>query len=402
MQPIDQLRFNWRVFSGQRVRTLLLLLAVSIGVASVVMLTSLGEGAKRYMNEEFSSLGNRLLIIFPGRNETVGGGPPVYGSTPRDLTLEDALALGRVPSITKVAPVLPGTVAISRGSLSREAIVLGTTSVFFEVRQLEMAQGRFLPEQSVEEALAAVVLGMDLKRELFGNDSAVGQWLRVGDRRVRVMGVMADKGESLGLNISDIAIVPVPLAQQIFNTQSLFRIMLELQEGADEDLARRRLEQVIRDRHEGEADITIVSQDSILAAFDNILTALTLVVAAIASISLIVAGVLIMNISLISVRQRQREIGLLKAIGASGRQVRQLFLGESLLLVFLGSVTGTLVAYVMVLLVRALIPGFPLFPPGWAAPAATFTALVCGLVFSWLPARRAAQLDPVLALRGQA
>ncbi|MCB1667436.1 MAG: ABC transporter permease [Pseudomonadales bacterium] len=400
MQLTDQIWFNGRVIWRQKVRTILLLLAVSIGVASVVMLTSLGEGARRYINDEFSSLGNRLLIVFPGRNETVGGQPPIYGTSPRDLTLEDALAMGRVPSINAVAPILAGTTPVSRESLSREVVVLGTTASFFPVRQVDVAKGNPLPDRAVKEALSVVVLGSDLKKELFGNNNAIGQWVRIADRRVRVIGVLADEGESMGVDMADIAIIPVPLAQQLFNTQALFRVILELQEGADEQLARRRLEQVIRNRHDGEDDITIVSQDSVLAAFNNILTALTLVIAAIAAISLIVAGILVMNISLISVRQRRQEIGLLKAIGGSGRQIRQLFLGESLLLVFLGSMVGVVFAYGAVYLARFLLPDFPLFPPYWAAPVATLTAMLSGLIFCWLPARKAAQLDPVLAMRG--
>ncbi|MEZ5481651.1 MAG: ABC transporter permease [Porticoccaceae bacterium] len=400
MQLTDQIWFNGRVIWRQKVRTILLLLAVSIGVASVVMLTSLGEGARRYINDEFSSLGNRLLIVFPGRNETVGGQPTIYGTSPRDLTLEDALAMGRVPSINAVAPILAGTTPVSRESLSREVVVLGTTASFFPVRQVDVAKGNPLPDRAVKEALSVVVLGSDLKKELFGNNNAIGQWVRIADRRVRVIGVLADEGESMGVDMADIAIIPVPLAQQLFNTQALFRVILELQEGADEQLARRRLEQVIRNRHDGEDDITIVSQDSVLAAFNNILTALTLVIAAIAAISLIVAGILVMNISLISVRQRRQEIGLLKAIGGSGRQIRQLFLGESLLLVFLGSMVGVVFAYGAVYLARFLLPDFPLFPPYWAAPVATLTAMLSGLIFCWLPARKAAQLDPIAGYEG--
>jgi len=396
----DQLRFNWRVFGGQRVRTLLLLLAVAIGVASVVLLTSLGEGARRYIDREFSSLGNRLLIVFPGRNETVGGHPPLFGAAPRDLTLEDALALGRVPSISGVAPILPGTAQVALGSRSREVIVLGTSREFFPVRQMSAAAGSVLPSAAVEHSLAVCVLGHKLKQELFGNRRAVGEWLRIGDRRMRVIGVLADSGESMGMDMGDIAIIPVTTARQLFNTQALFRVILELREGADEDLARARIRQVIRDRHDGEDDITIVSQDSLLAAFNSILTTLTLVIGAIAAISLLVAGILIMNLSLISVSQRRGEIGLLKAIGASGRDVRTLFLGESLLLVALGSMVGVAFAYGVVFALRALWPEFPLFPPHWAGAAAAITALASGLVFSWLPARRAAALDPVLAMRG--
>ena len=400
MKLADQLSFNTRVFGAQRMRTFLLLLAVTIGVAAVVMLTSLGEGARRYVNAEFSSLGNRLLIVFPGRNETVGGHPPIYGTSPRDLTLGDTMAMARVPSIEVVAPVLPGTVPVSFGSRSREVITVGTTEGFFTIRRLGMEAGRALPARAVDEALAICVLGAELKKELFDNRRAVGEWVRIGDRRMRVIGVLKDSGQSLGMDMGEMAIIPVATAMQLFDTQAMFRVLLELQYGADEQLARKRLLDVVRERHDGEADITIVSQDSVLAAFNNILTTLTLVIAAIAAISLVVAGILIMNISLISVSQRRAEIGLLKAIGASGAQVRNLFLGESLMLVLLGCLAGTGLAYGVVLLLRELWPAFPLFPPFWAAPAAIITALGSGLIFSWLPARKASRLDPVLAMKG--
>ena len=400
MNVADLLRFNWRVFAGQRMRTFLLLLAVTIGVASVVMLTSLGEGARRYIDQEFASLGNRLLIIFPGRNETVGGHPPIYGASPRDLTREEALAMARIPSVKAVAPVLPGTAVLSHRNRSREAITVGTTREFFAVRQIDTGAGSILPPEASREALSVCVIGLKLKNELFGNRRAVGEWVRIGDRRMRIIGVLEDAGESLGLDLGEVAIIPVPTAEQIFNTQAMFRVMIELQSGADEARVRERLLELVSQFHDGEADITIVSQDSVLAAFNNILTTLTLVIAAIAAISLVVAGILIMNISLISVSQRRAEIGLLKAIGASGNQVRRLFLGESLILVFCGSITGVLFAYAAVYVVRSLWPVFPLVPPDWAAPAATVTALISGLLFSWLPASRAAALDPVLAMRG--
>lgn len=400
MRVTDQFHFNWQLFRGHRVRTVLMLVAVAIGVAAVIMLTSLGEGARRYIDREFSSLGNRLLIVFPGRKETTGGSPPVYGTVPRDLTLEDAIALGRVRTVRAVAPIIAGTAAVAWQARSREVIVIGTTPDFFPVRQLTTAAGNILPERADSDAMAVCVLGATLKRELFGNRNAVGEWLRIGDRRMRVIGVLAERGESLGLDMRDLIIIPVRTAEQFFNTRGLFRLILELREGADEDDTREKLFQVIRQRHEGEDDITIVSQDAMLAAFDNILATLTLAIAAIAAISLLVAGILIMNISLVSVSQRRQEIGLLKALGASGRQVRTLFLGEALLLVCLGSLLGTVTALAVVLFLRQLWPEFPLVPPLWAIPAAVLTALSSGLLFSWLPARRAAALDPVLAMRG--
>ncbi len=324
----------------------------------------------------------------------------MYGTNPRDLTLEDALAMGRLPAVASVAPVLAGTVPVSLGPRSRDVITLGTTAEFFRVRHLRVQFGRALPAGAEREAGALCVLGDKLKAELFGNRRAVGEWVRIGDRRMRVIGVLADHGESLGLDMSDLALIPVATAEQLFNTQALFRVLLEVQERTDEARLRERLRDLIRQRHDGEDDITIVSQESMLAALNNILTTLTLAVAAIAAISLLVAGILIMNISLISVSQRRAEIGLLKAIGASGNQVRRLFLGESLLLVCGGSALGVGLAYAAVFAVRQVWPALPLMPPWWAAPAAAITALLSGLVFSWAPAGRAARLDPVLAMRG--
>ncbi|WP_461481359.1 ABC transporter permease [Porticoccus sp.] len=401
MRLLDQLHFNGQLFLRHRVRTALLLLAVGLGVASVILLTSLGEGARRYIDREFSALGNQLLIILPGRKETTGGAPPIYGAAPRDLTLEDAQALERIPAIRAVAPVIAGTAPVALASRSREVIVLGSTPEIFQVRQLNVSQGEILPERTRSEAMAICVLGSKLKKELFGNRRAIGEWVRVGDRRMRVIGVLEERGESLGLDLRDMVIVPVRTAEQMFNTPGLFRVLMELDGNADFPRAEARVRAVIRERHEGDDDITLISQDSMLAAFNNILTTLTLAIAAIAAISLLVAGILIMNISLISVSQRRQEIGLLKALGGSSRQVRQLFLGESLLLVSMGSAAGIAVAWVAVLVMARLWPVFPLAPPWWSMPAAVGTALLAGLVFSLIPARRAAALDPVLALRGQ-
>lgn len=401
MLLLDQLRFNSQLFLRHRVRTGLLLLAVGLGMASVILLTSLGEGARRYVDREFSALGNQLLIILPGRKETTGGAPPIYGTAPRDLTLEDAQALERIPAVRAVAPVIAGTASVALSSRSREVIVLGTTAAIFQVRKMNVAQGEVLPARARSEAMAVCVLGSKLKNELFGNRRAIGEWVRVGDRRMRVIGVLEERGESLGLDLRDMIIVPVRTAEQMFNTPGLFRVLMELDGNADFKRAEDRVKAIIRERHEGDDDITLISQDSMLAAFNNILTTLTLAIAAIAAISLLVAGILIMNISLISVSQRRKEIGLLKALGGSSRQVRQLFLGESLLLVSLGSVAGIVVAWVVVNVLARLWPVFPLAPPWWSIPAAVGTALLSGLIFSLIPARRAAALDPVLAMRGQ-
>jgi putative ABC transport system permease protein len=400
MKLLDQFVFNGQIFQRHRVRTFLLLLAVGIGVASVILLTSLGEGARRYVDREFAALGNRVLIVLPGRKETTGGGPPIYGAVPRDLTLEDTNALKRIPGVLAMAPVIAGMTTVARDSRSREVITLGSSDAFFAVRHLDVGAGRILPPRSGSEAMAVCVLGVKLKRELFGNNRALGEWVRVGDRRIRVIGVLEERGESLGLDLRDMLLIPVRTAEQLFDSPGLFRIMLDIAPSADSDKIQQQILTVIRQRHDGEEDVTVISQDSMLAAFDNILSVLTMAIAAISSISLLVAGILIMNISLISVSQRRREIGLLKAIGASSRQIRQLFVGESLMLISLGSIAGILFAFGLIFLFANLWPEFPLMPPFWAVPAAVGIAFLTGLTFSIAPARRAAALDPVLALRG--
>lgn len=401
MRAIDQLRFTSQVLSRQRWRTLLLLLTISLGVASVVMLTSVGEGARRYVNAEFSSLGNQILIVLPGKTETTGGAPPLYGTSPRDLTLEDANDLARIGNVRRIAPIIAGTAQVSYGNVAREVITLGTTPDFFPLRSLTIGQGRALPATAVDTASSTVVLGATLKQELFGHANAVNQWLRIGERRFRVTGVLQERGESLGMDMRDMAIIPVRSAERLFDSAGLFRILLELKQIEQLEQTKQQILSRIRIRHDGDDDVTLISQDSMLSTFNNVLTTLTATVGAIAAISLLVSGILIMNISLISVSQRQREIGLLKALGAPATLVRRLFLSEALLLTGSGALIGTAFGELAITVALKLLPQFPFYAPLWAELAALTIAIGCGLLFSWWPANRAAGLDPVLAMRGE-
>jgi putative ABC transport system permease protein len=377
------------------------LLAVAFGAASVVLLSSLGEGARQYVLNEFTQLGTHLLIVLPGRNETAGGPPPLLGETPRDLTLQDALALLRSPHVVRVAPVSIGQAPVSAGSLEREVTILGTTADYLDVRHLELAAGRFLPIGDAERTPPLAVLGQTVAEELFGNVNPIGRRVRIGDWRVRVIGLLASGGVSLGSNLADSAVIPVNTAQALFNNPALFRILVQtrgraaLQPGA-EDVRR-----IIRERHEGEDDVTVITQDAMLDTFDRILGALTLTVASIAAISLAVAGVLIMNVMLVSVSQRTAEVGLLKALGARQRDIMGLFLSEALLLAGVGTLVGIVLAYAGVYGLNIYFASFQLVVPVWAPLAATAVSLGAGLLFGLLPARRAARLDPVDALAGR-
>jgi putative ABC transport system permease protein len=401
MRPGDVLRFSSRTLHGFQVRSLLLFLAMGIAVSSVVLLTSLGEGARRYVVQQFTSLGSHLLIVLPGRNETTGGAPPLLGITPRDLTLEDAIALYRSHRVRHVAPLTVGSAPVSRGSREREVTILGSTRAFFTVRKLEMAQGQFLPEMDPDRALNVAVLGSQVKTELFDNRRALGEWVRINDRRFRVIGVLADMGHSLGANIRDVVIIPVASAQQLFNTSGLFRIMIEAGSREELEPARDDILEIVRVRHDGDDDVTVITQDAMLSTFDRIFQALTFTVAGIAAISLAVAGILIMNVMLVAVSQRTPEVGLLKALGASANQVLWLFLAEAALLSLVGALLGVVVAVAGVAVMARAFPDFPVDIPMWAFFSSLFVAVVTGMVFGILPARRAARLDPVAALTGR-
>jgi putative ABC transport system permease protein len=395
----DVAAFAWRSLNGFRTRTALMILAMAIGVGAVVVLTALGEGARRYVVAEFSSLGTHLIIVFPGRTQTGGNLPGMLvGRTPRDLTLADALALLRSRHVARVAPLNIGSAQLSRGQLAREVPVLGTTHEFARIRSMQISRGRFLPAADPTAPQPLCVIGEKLRLELFGAGSPLGQWVRVGDRRFRVVGVFAPQGQALGFNTDELAVVPVASAQQLFNQESLLRILVEARSRDALAAARDDVKRILVARHEGEEDVTVVTQDAVLATFDRILRTLTLAVGGIAAISLAVAGILIMNVMLISVSQRTREIGLLKAIGASGVQVRNLFFAEAIMLSTIGALAGYVLGELGVAAIGRIYPAFPAAAPGWAVAAAIVTAVATGIVFSLAPARRASRLDPVMAL----
>jgi putative ABC transport system permease protein len=382
----------------QRLRAVLIILAMSIGVASVNVLTALGESARHYIIDEFESLGTHLLIVLPGRTETTGGPPPLFGETPRDLTLEDAEALSRSPHIAAIAPLTIGSAPVSSLGLERETNIFGSTHTLRRVRHLSVAQGHFLPNTEIDKTMPVCVIGQTIREELFANKPALGQWLRISDRRFRVIGVLASEGESIGVDFDEMVIIPVTQAQTLFDTRSLFRILVETNSKPSMNNAVDDIKKIIKSRHEGEDDITIITQDSVVSTFDKIVTALTLTVASIAGISLLVAGVLVMNVMLVSVSQRTAEIGLLKALGATNGQLYWLFLTEAALLSVAGAVLGMLIGQLAITVLQVVYPSFPLELPSWALISSLAVSLFTGLIFGMLPAGNAAKLNPVTAL----
>ena len=403
MKSADTARLAMQSILRYPLRTSMLLLAVAIGVTAVVLLTAVGEGARRYVTGEFASLGTNLLVVFPGKSDTAGAGAAgmMIGETPRDLTVDDAMAIERSPLVSQVAPAIIGSGTASWRQREREITVLGTTSKMRAVQHWTMRTGQFLPELDMDVASPVCVLGSVVRDEFFGRADPLGQWVRIGDARCRVIGVLAQAGLTGPFNTDELVIVPVASAQQIFNATSLLRIIVEVVSNDAIEGARRDVVEIVKARHQGEEDITVVSRDAVLDTFNAIFDAITYALAGIAAISLVVAGVLIMNVMLVAVSQRTEEIGLLKALGAKQRQIIGLFLTEAVFLSILGALVGLGFGTFTARLLNAAFPIVEFSAPLWALVAAVAIAVSSGLVFGILPARRAARLDPVEALAGR-
>ncbi len=372
---------------------------MAIGVAAVVTLTALGEGARRYVIDQFASIGTNLLIVVPGKTETTGI-PGMVGGTANDITLEDAEAVARqIPEVDQVAPLVVGTDDVAYGARRRQVAVVGSTKEFEKIRKLSVVRGDFLPTDEMQRGRSVAVLGLKVAQELFpGGEEPVGKIVRIGGWRMRVIGVLAPRGVQLGMNVDDMVLVPVGTAMKMFDRRSLFRIFVQVRGTADLERAKRKVVRLFITRHDGEEDVTVLTQDAVVATFSQILAALTLAVGAIAAISLTVAGIGIMNVMLVAVAERTREIGLLRAVGVGRRQVLTVFLTEAALLSAAGGLFGLAVGWTAVEILVKIFPALPASPPPWAVITALALSFGVGLLFGWLPARRAARLDPVLAL----
>lgn len=400
MRKVDVLVLAGGALTRHRRRTTLSLLGLAIGVAAVVILTALGEGARDFVSGQFDTLDARVLGVVPGKVETTGAVPGI-GGTPNDLTLDDAEALARtVPGVERAVPIVIGSDLVSGEGLGRNAAVLGTTHEYPLLRDVELRTGSFLPELPADVSSPVAVIGSTLARELFPGESALGRTIRVGGWRLRVIGTLSPQGMQFGIDMDELVFVTVATSMQMFDLSSLSRIAVQARPGADMARVTRRVTDRIIDRH-GEEDVTVTTPEAMLESLQGILAALTAGVAGIAAISLAVAGIGIMNVMLVSVSERRSEVGLLKALGAERRQILAVFVTEAGLLAAAGGVVGLAAGWGAIRLLVWRFPTFPASPPIWAAASAFVLAIVTGVVFGWLPAKRAVGLDPVDALSGR-
>lgn len=389
----------WGAVAARRLRSVLTVLGIVIGIASVILLTSLGEGTRHYIVAEFTQFGTHILSVTKGKTTT--SGMPGLSATVRKLTIDDAEALRRVPGILKVLPGAYGTARVERGERSRRVLVSGVTAEMPEVFQFKVRQGRFLPPGDPRRGSPQAVFGPRLSRELFGDANPLGEKVRIGGARFVVVGVMEPKGQILGFDMDDRAYIPVARAQSLFNTEELTEIHALFAADTPPARIRERIRRVLMARHGGEEDFTITTEDEMLDVLGRVLSVVSLAVGGIAGISLVVGAIGILTMMWISVGERTGEIGLVRALGATRRQVLQLFLVEAALLSAVGGALGIAVGLGLGGLLRIVLPGLPLHTAPVFVAAALVVSLVVGLASGVLPARRASALDPLDALRAE-
>lgn len=400
MAVLDVASFVLSSLAGERLRSLLSALGVAIGVVAVVLLTSLGEGTRRYIVGQFTQFGTSLLAVNPGKVKTLGV-PGVLGGTTHTLSIADAEALRRIPGVERVVPLVVGQARVESGGRGRSVFVYGVNHEATHAWQFRVAEGRFLPEIDSHRRSAFAVLGPKLARGLFERDSPLGRRVRIGGSSFIIVGIMEPKGQLLGFDLDDACYIPVASAMALFNVSELNEIDIlaattEAIPGVVEGVRR-----VLSRRHRGEEDFTITTQTEMLETFDRVIGIVTLAVTAIAAISLLVGGGGILTVMWIAVHERTGEIGLLRALGVSRAGVQALFLAEAMLIAVFGGLAGVGGGFAVAAALRSLLPGVPLATPPAAVAAALAMSLSVGAAAGVLPARRAARLDPVEALRAE-
>lgn len=401
MRTTDLLRLAWGAVTGQRLRSALTMLGFAIGICAVILLTSIGEGIRRFVLDEFTQFGTNIIAINPGKSDTTGGSPAAMAGTIRKLTLEDSEALSRLPQVQKVMPIAFGNARVESSEAGRSVLVYGVTYEMQDLWKFHVRQGRFLPSGDARHGSPVAVLGMKLKREVFGPGNALGERVRIGGRPFRVIGVMEPKGQFLNIDLDDTVFIPVTEAMRLFNRDDLIEIDVTFHNAHATRTVIDGIRRVLLERHDGEEDFTITSQESMVEVLDQIIDVLTTAVGAIGGISLIVGAIGILTMMWISVNESTAEIGLLRALGARRSQVLGYFLLQAGLLATAGGAVGVAAGIGIGQALRLAIPGLPVSTLPEYVLAALALSFAVGLLSGALPARRAARLDPVEALRAE-
>jgi putative ABC transport system permease protein len=393
----DLIRLTTSSFLAYRMRSFLTGLGIAIGITAVILLTSIGEGLHQFVLSEFSQFGTNLIAIQPGKTQTQGGNVGIFGSV-RTISIEDAEALRRLANVEHVNPSVTGNSEVRFNGKTRRTMVIGAGHDLPKVMASSVQTGSFLADDDPTQARAQVVLGSKVRQELYAGENPLGSYLRIGGQRYRVIGVMEPKGQMLGFDLDDTVFIPAARALELFNRPGLMEIQLSYKASADLDSVLRSITTLLKERH-GREDFTLIPQEKALEVLGSVLDIITFAVGALGGISLLVGGVGILTIMTMAVSERTAEIGLLRALGAQENQILTLFLGEAILLSALGGLAGLALGVGIAQSLHWLFPALPVHTPWLFAGLAELSAVSIGLAAGVMPARRAARLDPVDALR---
>jgi putative ABC transport system permease protein len=385
---------------GQKLRTALTVLGMVIGVGAVVLLVSLGEGAKKYVLREFEGLGSNLIVIQPGKSDKkTHFGPPV-GAAQRKMTSADVAAIEkRALNLEAVSGLILGTASARYDQAISNITVFGTNEQFPKIITLTLGSGGYFTREEDEYRRRVVVLGSNIAQQLFGDEDPIGRSIKLNESEFRVVGVLAPMGDKLGLSFDELGFIPTEAALKLFNEDKLFGIRAKASSRVGIDDAVEEISQILKDRREGEEDFTVLTQVSMMESMNTILSMLTYVLAAIAAISMVVGGIGIMNITWVSVVERTQEIGIRRAVGARRRDILKQFLAEAAGLSFISGAIGVGGAVLITHILRLFFPTFDMRAPWWIVAPAFGLALLVGIAFGVGPAWRASRVETLDALR---
>jgi putative ABC transport system permease protein len=399
----ESLKMAAKTLTANKLRSSLTMLGMIIGNASVIAMIGIGQGAQRLAAEQFESLGPNVLFVSPGGNQA----RQRTNNLPRTLVWDDAKAIAeQVPTVSGVAAQKNASFPVVYGNRNSTSLIVGATPEFLPVRSFDVARGRFISEIDLKRNQRVVTLGADLANRFFGDKNPIGEEIRIRNVSFKIVGVLQAKGSFLGSNQDDAAYIPLTTMSSTLTGRTspygldLTFIAISARDEASIPAAEFQITNLLRRRHKivNEDDFTVQTQKDILQIVGTITSGLTAMLAAIAGVSLLVGGIGIMNIMLVSVTERTSEIGLRKAIGASGNDILTQFMIEAVILSAAGGLIGTIVGVGGVVIVAAFTPLQAIVSPAAILLAVGVSGSI-GLGFGVIPARQAAKLDPIVALR---